>query len=340
MLVLARCKHEVRRKLGDPKRFLPGMPAWAWPGKTMILVYRCDQLAHYHCVMSPATTDRDEYSKELVVRLGAALESGQVPDGQYGAVLVDEGHDFEADWLKIVVKMVDPETNSLLVLYDDAQAIYKPRGSFSFRSVGIHAQGRTTILTLNYRNTAEVLSIAHKFAEDVLKPEDADEDGVPLIEPHAAGRHGPEPRLLRFASLRDEAAYLARIFAELHEDGHDWADMAVTYRQQFIEEEISAAFERAGIPTVTLTRGGRAAGTEARPDRVNLVTFHSSKGLEYRVVGIPGLGFLPHERFDERDEVRLAYVAMTRTTERLFMTYHRESAFVKRLMAAGARPAA
>ena len=162
--------------------------------------------------------------------------------------------------------------------------------AFSFRRLGINAQGRTTILRLNYRNTAEVLSIAHKFAEDVLKPEDAAEDGVPRIEPHAAGRHGPDPRLLRFATLRDEA----------------------------------------------LTRRRRGAGAEARPDRGNLVTFHSSKGLEYRVVGIPGVGFLPHERFDEADEVRLAYVAMTRTTERLFMTYHRESAFAKRLIAAGA----
>ena len=147
-------------------------------------------------------------------------------------------------------------------LYDDAQSIYKRRGAFSFRSLGINARGRT-ILRLNYRNTAEVLRIAHKFAEDVLKPEDADEDGVPLIEPHAAGRHGPEPRLLRFATLRDEAAYLAEVFAELHEDGHHWADMAVIYRQQFVEEEISAAFERAGIPTVTLTRRRRSAGARS-----------------------------------------------------------------------------
>ncbi len=65
------------------------------------------------------------------------------------------------------------------------------------------------------------------------------------------------------------------------------------------------------------------------------MTFHSSKSLEYRVVGIPGVGFLPHERFAEADEVRLAYVAMTRTTERLFM--HRESGFAKRLIAAGTR---
>ena len=34
----------------------------------------------------------------------------------------------------------------------------------------------------------------------------------------------------------------------------------------------------------------------------------------------------------------VAYVAMTRT-ERLFMTYHRESGFAKRLLAASARPA-
>ena len=298
-----------------------------------------DQLAQYHCEMPAATNDADQYSKELVARLGAALESGQVPVGQYGAVLVDEGHDFEAHWLKIVVKVVDPATNSLLVLYDDAQSLYERRGAFSFRSVGIHASGRTTILRLNYRNTAEVLRVAHNFAADVLRPEDADEDGVPLLEPLAAGRHGPEPQLLRFETLRDEAAHLAAVYAQLHEDGYDWGDMAVIYRQQFIEEELSAAFERVGIPTVMLTRRGRDTGAGVRPDRVNLVTFHSSKGLEYRVVGIPGVGYLPHERFVEADEVRLAYVAMTRTTDRLFMTYHRESAFAKRLIAASAKRA-
>ena len=46
-----------------------------------------------------------------------------MPRAQYGAVLVDEGHDFEPEWLKLVAQMVHPETNSLLVLYDDAQSI-------------------------------------------------------------------------------------------------------------------------------------------------------------------------------------------------------------------------
>jgi hypothetical protein len=43
--------------------------------------------------------------------------------------------------------------------------------------------------------------------------------------------------------------------------------------------------------------------------------------------------YLSHERFDERDEVRPGYVAMTRTTERLVLAYHREAGFAKRLLA-------
>ena len=80
----------------------------------------------------------------------------QIPSGQYQAVLIDEGHDFAPEWLRLVVQMVDPTTNSLLVLYDDAQSIYErtqKSKNFSFKSVGIQAQGRTTILKINYPPT-------------------------------------------------------------------------------------------------------------------------------------------------------------------------------------------
>jgi superfamily I DNA/RNA helicase len=49
---------------------------------------------------------------------------------------------------------------------------------------------------------------------------------------------------------------------------------------------------------------------------------------------------MPNARFLEADEIRLVYVAMTRTTEHLLLTYSRESPFVRRLIAAGAKPAA
>jgi superfamily I DNA/RNA helicase len=80
------------------------------------------------------------------------VDAGRIPRAQYGAIMIDEGHDFEPEWLKLVTQMVDPSTDSLLLLYDDAQAIYrKSKGlDFSLSSVGIKAAGRTSILRLNY----------------------------------------------------------------------------------------------------------------------------------------------------------------------------------------------
>jgi superfamily I DNA/RNA helicase len=131
--------------------------------------------------------------------------------------------------------MVDPDTNSLLVLYDDAQSIYGKRRSFSFKSVGVQAQGRTTVLRLNYRNSAEILQVAYEFAKKVLTPHDTDEDGVPLLRPQSAERHGPVPDLVGVPSLAAGASYLARRLAELHARGRPWSEMAIVYRWSFVE---------------------------------------------------------------------------------------------------------
>lgn len=55
-----------------------------------------------------------------------AVDCKQIPSGQYQAILIDEGHDFKPEWLKLVTQMVDPSTNSLLLLYDDGIPIVKP----------------------------------------------------------------------------------------------------------------------------------------------------------------------------------------------------------------------
>lgn len=299
-----------------------------------------DQLVHYH-VPLPSTHNSAEYADQLVERLIAGIDKGQVPAGQYGAVLIDEGHDFRPEWLKLVVQMVDSETNSLLLLYDDAQSIYgRHRQKFTFKSVGVQAQGRTTILRLNYRNTAEVLKVAFEFAKDVLTPEDADDDGVPLILPESAQRHGPVPELIQLPSFAREADYVTEEFQRLNSDGMSWGDMAVVYRTGFMGEKISQRLRAAGIPVSLLTGRKKHQAGPSDANSVKVVTWHSSKGLEYPVVAIPGLGYLPYAKAEEMEEARLAYVAMTRAMDRLIMTCHQRSPFVERLAAAGARYAA
>lgn len=50
-------------------------------------------------------------------------------------------------------------------------------------SVVAPAQGRTTTLKLNYRNTLDELSAARAFATELLSARDAAEDDVPIIVP-------------------------------------------------------------------------------------------------------------------------------------------------------------
>lgn len=236
-----------------------------------------DQLQLYH-VRRPA--EGPEYFDRMVAAVIQAVDKEQIPRAQYDAVLIDEGHDFRQDWLQLVSQMVNPETNSILLLYDDAQSIYErpSRRGFSFKSVGIQAQGRTTVLRLNYRNTAEVLNVAYEFAQETIRPDEADEDGIPLVKPETAGRHGPAPQFIRFPSFSREVDYVAKQLSLLHERGTPWNAMAVLYRNRFMGEKITEALAARGIPTEWL--GQSKATRRYAPDHasVKVLTMHASKG--------------------------------------------------------------
>jgi hypothetical protein len=274
------------------------------------------QLTAYHAGLPPGDANEHGYFDALVQRVIQAVDKGLIPSGQYDSVLIDEGHDFRPEWLRLVVQMVDPLTDSLLLLYDDAQSIYDTgrRRDFSFRSVGIRAQGRTTILRVNYRNTREILEFAAGFASQILRPADAGEDGVPRLAPVSAGRHGDPPQLVKLPSLRDEAAWIADQLKAAHRTGTPWRDMAVLYRHwEPTGKTVNSVFRLAGIP-VTWKDNIRFSDKQ---DTVKLLPFHSGKGLEFPLVAIPGIG---REASADEAEARLLYVAMTRATQKLLAT--------------------
>jgi superfamily I DNA/RNA helicase len=298
-----------------------------------------EQLRLYH---GPKPAEGQGFFDRLAETVMQGVDAGRIPRAQYGAVMIDEGHDFEPSWLKLVAQMVDPQSNSLLVLYDDAQSIYAKaaRRKFSFASVGIQARGRTTILRLNYRNTAEVLAVAYDFARDILKPEEAEEDGIPLVAPESAGRHGTVPEVVRRPSLESEASFIADWLMQRHEAGRSWNEMAVIYRAKFMAEKAVDALKAAGIPFDWLQEGQSSRRFSPSRDSVKVMTMHSSKGLEFPVVAIPGVGFMPYEKWDAHDEARLLYVAMTRAMDELLLTYCRDSAFAARVKVVCGRVAA
>ena len=279
----------------------------------------------------------DGYIDRLVNQVIRSVEDGNIPKGQYAALMIDEGHDFEAEWLQLIVQMVDPETNSLLLLYDDAQSIYKKKKDldFSLSSVGVQARGRTTILRINYRNTNEIMEYAYNFAKQYMAPADSDEDHIPLIEPQLGGRHGHKPYLKQLTTIEEEAVYVAKNLKRIHDGGMPWSDMCVIYRSRWIGEKLHKAIHSAGIPAQWLDTPRDKKLVDFMHDSVKLMTMHSSKGLEFPLVVISGLGHLPAKSQSIDSEAKLLYVAMTRSTDMLLLTCDKQSEFVQQLELSG-----
>lgn len=373
-------QEQLARSLGGGHRVIHGV---AGSGKTMILGFRCLQLAeqlnkpilvlcynialaaklrsiilekgidervhiyHFHdwCgeqlklyhINKPVRGDG--YVERLVDTVAAGVERGAIPKGQYGALLIDEAHDFQADWLKLVVQMVDPDTNSLLILYDDAQSIYKRKNQldFSLSSVGVEARGRTTILKLNYRNTVEILGFAYRLAKSYIGDPKADGEHVPIVVPEATGKHGPEPVIKYFPSIQKEAVYTAKVLSDLHRKGNAWKEMCVTYSQLWIGKEIEKALREQKIPYQLLSTSADKKQFNPAEESVKLMTVHSSKGLEFPIVAVIGLGYMPSKKMDLSAEAKLLYVALTRSTEKLLLTYHKRTEFTDILLGSKGR---
>jgi superfamily I DNA/RNA helicase len=260
------------------------------------------------------------------------IASARVPPGQYTALLIDEAHDLADDWLAAAVRMVDPATKSLLVLYDDAQSIYqKSRRKLSFAKLGVEARGRTEILKINYRNTREVLSLALECARPILlEKQSADGDDVPLVLPDSAGRTGPLPVLRRFAKPPHEYRFVAERIAELRAAGRSLNDIVIAARVAYPLRVLQEVLQKHGIRAVHLKEAGRApAGDEF----VRLTTLHSSKGLEFPVVFLIGLNLLDAREAALADELRLLYVGMTRATQELYLSASADSPIVEQVEA-------
>ena len=278
----------------------------------------------------PGQVGAQQYVEELVQRVIAAVDRKQIPSGQYQAVLIDEGHDFAPEWLKLVTQMVDPTTNSLLLLYDDAQSIYERARTkqFSFRSVGVQAQGRTTILKINYRNTKQILQTANLIAADLLTADDRDDDGIPLVKPISCGRDGQAPILIKLPSLREEAAAIADQLSHAHKEGHAWGDMAILCADTKTRDLCAQVMAQRKLPVENRTRSGDFDPTS---DKIKIMTMKVSKGLEFPVVALPGVGHMPAPGEDEQEAARVFYVAATRATQRLVIGVGGDGGFGARL---------
>ncbi len=122
----------------------------------------------------------------------------------------------------------------------------------------------------------------------------------------------------------------------------DLLDALVRLGHDLLEAEPTAPLGALPDWLVNATRADD--GDDRRHDAVDLVTFHASKGLEWKVVHVAGLedGFVPisHARSQAAhdEERRLLYVALTRAHDELYLTWAQQRTFGTRTVARAPSP--
>ncbi|MGD6853931.1 3'-5' exonuclease [Bacillus infantis] len=276
-------------------------------------------------------------SEPQIPNVIAKLEKKEAILPTYDAILIDEGQDFDPEWLRLVSLLINENTQSLLLVEDRAQSIYKRKRSY-VQDTGLSFQGRSKVLSINYRNTAQIVKFAWNFYQEHShfknKVVNRDLEGE-IIAPQSTKRKGPEPAILRSKSFFEEMEVVARQIKKLHtEKKVPLHEMLILYRVKRthklpIIDLIQKALKKHAIEHYWITENDEAKRNFEKEDgRVKISTIDSSKGLDYQAVFIVNTDSMPFPlEKDKEREVSLLYIGMTRAKEYLCLSYSGQSEF-------------
>ncbi len=266
------------------------------------------------------------------------LENNEVILPKYDAILIDEGQDFQPEWLKLVSSLLNLTTQSLLLVEDRAQVIYQRKRSY-VKDTGLSFQGRSKILNINYRNTAQIVDFAWDFYQthSSLKKKVVEQtvEGIEIIAPQSTRRKGPEPGILKAENFTKEMKIITKQITILHEQkGVPYSEMLILYRVKRthkvnIIDTIQRALKNEKLPYYWITEDETSKRNFDRDENtIKISTIDSSKGLDFQAVFVVNLDNMPFPLEENKErEVSLLYIAMTRAKEYLCVSYTGESEF-------------
>jgi superfamily I DNA/RNA helicase len=235
---------------------------------------------------------------------------------RYTHIIVDEGQDFSPMMIKSLVDAV-ADDGSFTFFGDVAQQIYGSR--LSWRDSGINAD-RIWRFDVNYRNTATITAFARDITKSKYWRRDKD-----MIEAVTRIAEGPKPILVKFSSKEREMSWVTK---QAIVSGSASSTVIICRNRSDIDLFNHMLTNKGCV----VTEIDKDAHKFAHTKTVYLTTFHSAKGLEFDNVFIPYLTSdkLPDtdvvanavsENEAYADEIKLLYVAVTRSKYGLYMTY-------------------
>lgn len=238
---------------------------------------------------------------------------------KYRSIIIDEAQDFGSAELAIIRRLAKPGENDLFLCGDAAQHILPKHQSFE--AAGIDVKGRSSRIVRNYRNSREILRLAHRVLTQNLSESHFEQGELEISDPEFSYRSSAEPILLEGASLDMEIAAAMRLLdandeiAERRGASHSGCIAIVGYSGF----EVQQYGGEIGIPVLD-GASKFLHGTRFMSD------LEQTKGYEFDTMVIVNCtsGQLPPSGAPEQEVFRNAsefYVAMTRAKSQLVLSF-------------------
>ena len=245
----------------------------------------------------------------------------EIPDKlKVDHLFIDEAQDLQASQILALSYLA---RKSITIGADKGQNIYKT--GFTWKEVNIDIRGgRTKTLTNTFRSTDEIVKLAISLQKHDNLVRNNDEE---YTMPNLPNRSGPVPELMSFASEEEEKEAVAELVHEIINEDSDLS-IGILARTWAELDDFKKVLDGHGVDSVIF----KASKEKFFDSGVQLITYHSAKGLEFDIVFATGLiegnlppkeiDYLSGEDFEEYLAVyrRLVYVAITRAKNCLFMT--------------------
>ena len=253
----------------------------------------------------------------------------------YTHIIADEFQDFSNPELRFLRALVKEGRNDLFLTGDPYQRIYSGR-KINFSAAGINVRGkRSQKLKVNYRTTEEIKRMAVSVVKD-QKYDDLD-GGEENNKGYISLVHGERPSYKIFQSSIDEVKQVLHYLDICESEGIHAKDICIASKTRAMYKDVQDELHRNGVKYCEVKNGDR----KGDKDGMSFSTFHSLKGLEFRVVILIGVTersmpsvvssnypFMEMDAAEQKEYLAnirsLLYVAITRARQIVFITGYGE----------------
>ncbi|MFX1450475.1 MAG: 3'-5' exonuclease [Promethearchaeota archaeon] len=235
----------------------------------------------------------------------------------YDAILIDEAQDFEADWFRGVVEVLNPNSNLLLITCDGLQGIYA-RKRFYWSDVGIQAKGRVKRFEKSYRIPIEIGYLAQKALPTSLR-DLLDKYDEFISTKEYVGDHGIVEIMV--SNSRDEE--YKKLAEKIHRLLKQPQEILVLFKYNMAKINYNHAFFRE-LEKLNIEWNELENYNYETPELL-IGTIHGTKGLESNTIIIPEVN-----KYKSNTDRQLLYVAMTRSRKKLILSAHKSTLLIKK----------